>query len=205
MVLPIAALIPAALGIAEVALPSLARWIAPGDDKAETIARQVVGMAQTITGADTPEAAREALQVDPAATAEMRARLQEIELEAYKAETERLEIVNQTMRTEAVSSDPYVRRWRPHMGYWLTYTWVVVMVGIVAAVIYAVVAEPAAAGQIIQTIGELLGAMTVMWSVALAVLGINVSSRSRDKQVAAGQKPVGVLDALASRLGGRPT
>ena len=105
------------------------------------------------------------------------------------------------MRQEVASDDPYVRRWRPHMGYWLTYTWVAVMVGVVAAVIYAVVAEPSRAGAIIKTIGELLGAMTVMWSVALAVLGINVSSRSRDKQVAAGQQPVGVLEALASRIG----
>jgi len=39
-------------------------------------------------------------------------------------------------------------------------------------------------------------ALTPMWGIALAVLGVNVHKRSQDKQVAAGQAPSGILNAI---------
>ncbi len=69
------------------------------------------------------------------------------------------------------------------------------------AIGYAI-SKPAEAGTIINAIGTLMGAMTVMWTLALSVLGINVTSRSKDKQVSAGQEPAGgLMAALAKRLG----
>ena len=51
--------------------------------------------------------------------------------------------------------------------------------------------------------GEFLGALTVQWSVALAVLGVNVSKRSQDKATHAGQAPTpGILGAVVNRIAG---
>jgi hypothetical protein len=66
------------------------------------------------------------------------------------------------------------------------------------AIAWAIVARPEQAGSVAQAIT----ALTPMWGVALAVLGINVSARSRDKCVQAGQAPApGLLQALAERIG----
>jgi len=135
---------------------------------------------------------------------EARARLRQIELahEAeltrmhIEAETARLVAVNQTMRAETVSQDPYVRRWRPTFGYLTAAAWALQC----GAIAWSIVASPEHGGTVAQTVT----ALTPMWGVALAVLGINVTSRSRDKQVAASQQPQpGILQALAARIGGR--
>lgn len=87
--MPIAALIPLALQL----LPQLARWI--GGDTVGQVAQTVAGVVQSVTGADTPEAAAAAI-ADPAKRGELLLKLAEIhaaqeaaaraaELEALKA------------------------------------------------------------------------------------------------------------------------
>jgi|GEM_PF-613513 len=201
MVLP---LIPIAGAIAAELLPqvpAIAKWIFGGDERAERIAQQVVGVAQAVTGAGTAEAAKDALRADPQLMASFQARMRELELAEYKAETERIGIVNETMRAELLSSDAYARRWRPTMGYVFTATWAIGMLLIFGSIAYVSTVQPQYAKEVTSSIGDAIGAMTMMWTMALAVLGISVNSRSRDKQVAAGQQPMGVVEALASRLG----
>lgn len=99
------------------------------------------------------------------------------EIESAEARTA-LEQVNLTMRAEAGSADPFVRRWRPMFGYCVALTWA----GQTAALLYVVVATPEYAAEIMDAVAGL----SVMWGVALSVLGINVVKRSDDKAVATG-------------------
>jgi len=89
-----------------------------------------------------------------------------------------LQEVNQTVRAEVASSDPYVRRMRPTFGYIMAVTWLVQM----AAVAWVIVAEPAAAGTVISAMASL----GTIWTVGLSVLGIYVYQRSEEKKVGSG-------------------
>ena len=86
---------------------------------------------------------------------------------------------------------PYVRRMRPTMGYALILSWTMTM----AAVVYTIVDDPGAASSVIVALADL----SIMWSVALSVLGLYVYKRSEDKKPAAGQG-LGVLGRIAGRV-----
>ena len=90
--------------------------------------------------------------------------------------------VNATIRTEARTDDAFVRRWRPTFGYVVALAWGVQM----AAVSWAIVAEPRAVAAILDGMASL----SVMWGIALSVLGVAVHQRSKDK----------AATALAARL-----
>lgn len=146
---------------------------------------------------NSPDSVQTALQNDPKWRAKLKALEQDHQRElrrmALEAETQRLAQVNRTMRAEAGSADPFVRRWRPTFGYLAALTWAAQT----GAIVYAIVATPQWAAELIQSIT----ALTPMWSVALAVLGIQVRERSKDKAVAAGQRPEpGILGAIAERI-----
>lgn len=160
-----------------------------------------IGMIANALGSDAdPEAIAKAMASDPEAMHKLRKL--ELEHEAslkrmvLEAETARLGEVNRTMRAEAASNDAYVRRWRPTFGYLTAIAWAIqcVLIG------WSIVWEPENAGQVAQAIA----ALTPMWGVALAMLGVNVAKRSHDKQVAAGQRPPdGFLGAIATRISGQ--
>ncbi|MBB3231719.1 3TM-type holin [Halomonas stenophila] len=150
-----------------------------------------------VAAAQDPQKRAELIRIDQ----EHRRELEKLRLEAEAAqaqeETKRLAEINQTMRAEAASQDGYVRRWRPTFGYLVAIAWAVLTLAIAGSIVMA----PGEAGIVAQAIT----ALTPMWSVALAILGINVSKRSQDKQVAAGQSPApGFMGAIATRLAGRP-
>ncbi|MDR5867936.1 3TM-type holin [Halomonas koreensis] len=160
------------------------------------------GAARMVTGLlgveNTPEGLAGALQ-DPAKLAELkridndhRLELEKLRLEAEAAkaaeETARLAEINKTIRAETQSEDAFVRRWRPTFGYLVALAWLLQS----GAIGWALVRDPSQAGSLAQAVT----ALTPMWSVALAILGINVHKRSQDKQVAAGQRPSGFMDAI---------
>lgn len=159
-----------------------------------------IGMVADALGTDAdPDAIAKAMSSDPEAANKLR-KLELDHKESLKkmvleAETARLSEVNQTMRAEAASNDAYVRRWRPTFGYLTAVAWAIQCI----AIAWSIIASPGEAGNVAQAVT----ALTPMWGVALAMLGINVTSRSRDKQVAAGQRPAGFMDAIAARIGGR--
>jgi hypothetical protein len=139
-----------------------------------------------------PEAVEQALQADPEAAERLKRLEQDHKREimslTLQAETTRLAEVNETIRTEAKADDAYVRRWRPTFGYLVAVSWALQSI----AIGWTIIATPEEAGTVAQSIT----ALTPMWSVALAVLGINVHKRSQDKQVAAGQQPGGFMGMI---------
>ncbi len=96
---------------------------------------------------------------------------------------------NASLRAEIASEDAYVRRMRPTFGYVMAATWAAQM----GAVAWTVVRAPAEAARLI----EALGALSVVWSVGLSVLGVYVYRRSSEKALAAGAAPAGLLERLA--------
>lgn len=110
-----------------------------------------------------------------------------------------LEEVNRSLRTEAVSGDAYVRRWRPTFGYAVAIAWSIQML----ALSWTIAVSPAAATDLLSN----LGGLGFLWGVALSVLGVNVVKRSQDKAVAFGAAPPtrssSLFDAFAGFLRGR--
>lgn len=148
---------------------------------------------------EKPDAVAKALESDPEAAIKLQELQQthqrDLERMHLEAETARLSEINQTMRAEATANDGYVRRWRPTFGYMVALTWLVQSV----AIAWAMVAEPAEAANLINAVT----ALTPMWGIALSILGINITSRSRDKRVAKGQDGSGLLDKLTEGLRGK--
>ena len=186
-------LIGIAMGLAEFA-PAIARWL--GGDGAADVAEKAVGVAKLVTGTAAAAGALTALQSDPKLQLEFQRAMAPVIVAEFEAETRRLESVNATMRVEAMSGDRFVRRWRPAYGYIVGISWGVQM----AAISYTIVTAP-------ETVAALITAMSslsVMWGVALSVLGVSVAKRSDDKARAAGQPPpAGLLGAIAGRIAGR--
>lgn len=157
------------------------------------------GMIASALGVEQkPDSILEAIKTNPDAIVE----LQRIEHEHQRelrsmllqAETQQLAQINETMRAELRADDKYKSYWRPTFGYSAAVTWTLQCAGL----IYAIIASPVDAAEIIVAVS----ALTPMWGVALAVLGINITKRSHDKQIAAGQQPSGLLQGLAKRVGG---
>ena len=154
---------------------------------------------------DSSDAIEKAIATDPQAASKLRdlEMQHERELRALtlEVETRRLAIVNATIRSEYQSDDRFVKRWRPTFGYAVAATWCVQTIGIVAAVLYAVIGEPGEAAMIIEAVGAMIGALGLQWGVALSVLGVSVHKRSQDKVLTAGHPPPeGILTGLAKRL-----
>ena len=176
-------MIPALL--AQIGLPLIARLAGaglealdnPAADAAARALREADGMLRN--GGVAPEA--------------LEAANRRIEKEARSREAETaLREVNATMRAETGAGDAYVRRWRPTFGYAVTAAWALQM----AAIAWAVVAHPSEAPAILAAAASL----SAMWGVALAVLGVAVHERSRDKALAAGQPGSGLASLAAALL-----
>lgn len=99
--------------------------------------------------------------------------------------------INTTIRAELTATSGYRAGWRPAFGYAAALTWVVQVVGVV----YAIIATPTQAAAIVNAIV----ALTPLWGIVLAVLGISVQQRSKDKQVSAGLSPTGILGQLLQK------
>lgn len=74
--------------------------------------------------------------------------------------------VNQSLRAEVGSDDPYVRRMRPTFGYIMAVTWAAQML----SVAFTILDDPAQAGEVINAMASL----STIWTVGLSVLGIYV-------------------------------
>lgn len=166
----------------------------------------VGGMVASALGVEnTPNAIEQELKANPEALLKLkqlesdeRVRLRELSVEQSKIESEerRNQLTQQhaTMQAELASNDPYVRRWRPTFGYAMCVAWCLLFAGIA----YALVASPEHAAEMINAVV----ALTPLFSVALAVLGISIHKRSQDKQVAKGVKPLGAVGALKKAVKG---
>lgn len=171
-------IVPIALALAQFA-PQIARWLQDGDaPNAGEVAEKVVQVATAVTGAATPEAAVDALKENAALAGQFQSRMAELYVDLVKAElvedTKRLQAVNETMRAEVGSADIWVRRARPVFIYIMGLTWFLQM----GAISVVMVWKPEQAAMLIKSIGEL----TMMWSIALGVVGVYIKVRSDDKK-----------------------
>lgn len=96
--------------------------------------------------------------------------------------------INQSVRAEVASNDPYVRRMRPTFGYLMAVTWAMQM----GALAYVIVFDTARANIVLQAM-ESLG---TIWAVGLSVLGIYVYKRSEDKRIQQGFEPTNFFSNL---------
>ena len=84
--------------------------------------------------------------------------------------------INQSLRAEVTSEDPYVRRMRPTFGYLMAFTWAAQMFGIAWVIVF----RTAEAGAVMRAAESL----TVIWTVGLSVLGVYVYKRTEEKKAA---------------------
>ncbi|MCB1557246.1 MAG: ribokinase [Alphaproteobacteria bacterium] len=94
---------------------------------------------------------------------------------AWQEQAATLSEVNQSLRAEVASEDPYVRRMRPTFGYLMALTWAAQML----AIAYVMVFRTAESNLVI----EAMGSLSMIWTVGLSVLGIYVYKRSEDKRL----------------------
>lgn len=116
---------------------------------------------------------------------------EELERMTLENETARLVEINKTARAEAQSEDKYVRRARPTFLYVIAFS--VGIEVILASIVFLVRPEQAAA------LGDLFAALATPQSIAAAMCGVYLKSRSTDKAIAAGKTPPpGLLSKLFS-------
>lgn len=96
----------------------------------------------------------------------------QINLKEYEVS---LSEINQSLRAEVASNDPYVRRMRPTFGYLMAFTWAAQMF----ALAYVVIFETDKAASVLTGMASL----STIWAVGLSVLGIYVYKRSEDKKI----------------------
>lgn len=170
-------------GLATV-VPSILRWA--GRDKEAEIADKAAGIARHVAGIDDTDAAVEAIKANPELQLKMREAWQSFELGMYEQETERLAIVNQTMRAEYETKDKWRGRWRPYWGYISGTAFGLQIFGLLFICGWAIMSKPTEAATIIDSVARLVSSLTVTWTIALTVLGVAVHKRSSDKRTAMG-------------------
>jgi hypothetical protein len=120
--------------------------------------------------------------------AEAMAGLQQKEFEVTLSE------INQSLRAEVASTDPYVRRMRPTFGYLMALTWAAQMFGLA----YVVVFETEKAASVLEGMASL----SAIWTVGLSVLGIYVYKRSEEKKSGVISSPGSVIEKVVKSVTG---
>lgn len=148
-------------------------------------------------------------EISPEQLAEGNRHIEKLDENASEEWREGFRQVNATMRAEYQSEDPYVRRWRPTWGYITAYSWAAEAAVICIAVLFAcglaAAGKPGNANVLLAGLTDLINAMTMMWGIALTVLGVAVTARSRDKAIAAGETPPTMFGAITSLIGRKGT
>jgi len=178
-------------------LPGLVRLFK--GPSAENVANQVLDVAKQVTGHPDPETAMQQIESDPTLKLKFIELMNPILEKELEEDTKRLQTVNDTMRVEYQTQGLWKSGWRPWFGWVAGTTWGIQAISFVVICIYAIVADPANAFKTIDAMAQLAGAMTIVWGIALSVLGVNITKRSQDKQVAAGQEPFGLLQMLLGK------
>ncbi|MBU6234524.1 MAG: ribokinase [Alphaproteobacteria bacterium] len=111
--------------------------------------------------------------ISPEAAQEANRHLEKMTELQQQAVSDALSEVNQSLRAEVASDDPYVRRMRPTFGYLMAITWTVQMLSLA----YVIVFDTQHASVVLDAISSL----SAIWTVALSVLGIYVYKRSEEK------------------------
>ncbi len=192
-----------ALALAEF-VPAIAGWFGDDDDD-ETTAEQVVSVAKKLTGLDSPDDAIAKIKSDPTLQIEFQRAMNPVIIARLENQTKQLTEINTTIRAELDSNDKFKSYWRPGFGWSLLITWTLLMLAIIFVLCWVVVTNPADIGKVFTGLSNALGPISMMWGVALTILGVNISKRSQDKMVLNNvTPPQGLLKTLTTRfLGGK--
>ncbi|MFI9652597.1 3TM-type holin [Guyparkeria sp. GHLCS8-2] len=154
------------------------------------------GLVASVLGVDnTPDAVYEAIQADPQAIERLKRmeidHAEEMRRLTLESETNRLTEINKTMRAEYQADGWYKSGWRPAIGWNLALSFG----GLSAALVYAIAKDPTLVSDQAFT-----GMLVWLFVTMASILGVNVSKRSQDKQIAAGQQPSSILGSLLGRV-----
>lgn len=177
-------------------VPMAAKWL--GGDSAESVAKDVVDVAKHVTCIDDEHEAAAAIAKDPELQVKLQQAMNPLLIARLDNDTKQMAEINATMRAEVTSNSLYKSGWRPGFGWALLFTWTIQSIAIMAIIGYVVVKSPNDLGGVLTGISSILGPVSVMWGVALAILGININKRSQDKMVSTGMQPLGLLGQLTS-------
>jgi len=190
-----------AFGLAKFA-PTIAGWF--GGDDAEEAAEKVVGIAKQVTGLDDPQDAMAKIQNDPALQIQFQQAMNPVIIARLENETKQQAEVNATIRAELSSSSLFKSGWRPALGWSVALSFSAMLLSIIFILVYGVIEKPTVIKDFVNALGSLMGSLTMLWTMAFAVLGVNVVKRSDDKALAAGQPPKPkLLNSLASKWLGK--
>lgn len=176
------------------AVPTIAGWLK--GDKAEKTAQGVVDVAMQVTGLKEPQSAVDAILADPEQAAKFQTAVLEYRAKELEEGTKRLVAVNQTMREEQKSNDPWARRWRPFFGYMMACSWGLLFATVCFSIAVSVFTQPEHLVAVITAMKQLIAALVPLFSVAMAVLGVSVWKRSTDKKLAAGVPVAGPMSGI---------
>lgn len=150
-------------------------------------------IASTLGVDDNPLAVANAIQADPGAALKLkeiqdtnRAHLEGLRI---AAETTRITEINRTMRSELQHEGVFKSGWRPMIGWVLAFS----IAGLMSGLVYSIFKTP-------ELTGEVISQSSLIISLMLGVLGINITSRSSDKRSAMGVDSTGLIASIAAKL-----
>jgi hypothetical protein len=174
-----------ALGLAQFA-PMIAGYL--GGSKASAVASHVVGIAQAVTGTQTPDAALSAIQNDGELATKFQAQVVEskVQIDQIAADEDKAIIdaqqknaadVNATMQVEDKADHWPTYSWRPFIGFCFGLG----MLGGVLAILvaYGCVMFGGRKADALQYLPGMLGALAAMLATASPILGIASYFRGR--------------------------
>lgn len=192
----------AILALAEF-VPTIAGWF--GGDDAEETTKQVVDVAKSITGMDNESDAIAAIKKDPSLQIQFQQAMNPVIIARLENETKQQAEINATIRAELNSNDKFKSWWRPALGWIVSLNIGALMSTIVFVIIYTTInGDVALITATLTSVSTLMGSFTVILTMALGVLGINIKKRSDDKALTAGHPPKpNILGSLASKWLGK--
>jgi Protein of unknown function (DUF3154). len=171
--MPIPAIIGGLLSLA----PTIVDCFTGDDSKDDSLVNKVLDVAQELTGTRDPKSAEDILKQDPQLLVTFETRCKEIELEFFREETKRLEAVNRTMQTEAESTDPWTRRWRPFWGFASALSWSL----LVCAIAYDIAFGD---GKVMKEVSNI---PDTVFLIPLTILGVASWHRGKKQRIEAGE------------------
>ena len=161
--------------------PSIAAAVFSGGATLPQLAAKMISDATGVNVTTVEDAEKAINAATPEQLLAIRLADNEFTIKMKSLESEMLGIINTTIQKEVNSGDAFVRRWRPFFGYCVALSWIVQMTGITFIFCYIAIAEPTQLVGLVAQLALLAGALSALWGLALAVLGLSVHQRSKDK------------------------
>lgn len=184
------------------AVPSIVRCFTGDEQKDKPVLDKVLDAVETVTGTRDPSSAAEVLAKQPELIVQLETHVQEVNLEYFREETERIESVNRTMRVEAKADDPWPRRWRPFWGFVSGGAFGFIIVIVALCLGYVAFKDPV---EFIKNLPMIISALVMLFGIPGTILGVTAWHRGKMQRIEAGEqsKPeVTKLAALAEKYFG---